>query len=70
MNGETVFCLSDVESDLTSLDDSEYNIPKPQGEVGRPNHGGYQLEDTLDWPQDLVVDFKVSVCNVSPLDRT
>ncbi|THH19564.1 hypothetical protein EUX98_g8745 [Antrodiella citrinella] len=31
------------------LGDDEGKIPKPQGEVGRPGRGGYNLEETLSW---------------------
>ncbi|KAJ3833978.1 hypothetical protein F5878DRAFT_645504 [Lentinula raphanica] len=37
-----------VESD----DDDDGHIPKPAGEVGRPNRGGYNLCDALGWSKD------------------
>ena len=46
---------SDSESSLSSLSDSDSDddnnllIPKPEGEVGRPGRGGYNLENTLAW---------------------
>ncbi|KAI0368516.1 hypothetical protein BV20DRAFT_948015 [Pilatotrama ljubarskyi] len=33
-------------------------IPKPAGEVGRPNRGGYQLEDALNWSTARMHVFK------------
>ena len=46
------------DSDLSSLTDSDSEdddddndlIAKPEGEVGRPGHGGYNLEEALSWP--------------------
>lgn len=34
-------------------------IPKPAGEVGRPNRGGYKLEDALQWNTAQMRVFKV-----------
>ncbi|KAJ3887129.1 hypothetical protein GG344DRAFT_81034 [Lentinula edodes] len=31
--------------------DDDFLIPKPPGEVGRPNRGGYSLFDVLSWPR-------------------
>jgi hypothetical protein len=45
-------------SDLSSIDSNEDNndqgqeggkIPKPHGEAGRPNSGGYNLKESLGW---------------------
>ena len=46
------------DSDLSSLTDSDSEdddddddlIAKPEGEVGRPGRGGYNLEEALRWP--------------------
>ncbi|KIK12194.1 hypothetical protein PISMIDRAFT_121314, partial [Pisolithus microcarpus 441] len=46
---------SSSESSLSSWDEDESDrkkIPKPNGEVGRPGHGGYNLEDQLGWGKD------------------
>jgi hypothetical protein len=40
---------------------SETLIPKPQGQVGRPNRGGYKLEVALNWPPPLFSKMQVSV---------
>ncbi|KAJ3797278.1 hypothetical protein GGU11DRAFT_756849 [Lentinula aff. detonsa] len=40
--------------------DDDFLIPKPPGEVGRPNRGGYSLYPVLGWPKkkyDKVKDF-------------
>jgi hypothetical protein len=34
---------------LTSLESDSGKIPKPNGEVGRPGQGGYNLEHELKW---------------------
>ena len=66
-NGDTIYKASD--SDLTSLEGLEFDIPKPQGEAGRPNRGGYNLEDVLDWKQKDIDKFKVgaTVSNNKPI---
>ncbi|KAI6017357.1 hypothetical protein BKA83DRAFT_18549 [Pisolithus microcarpus] len=46
---------SSSESSLSSWDEDESDrkkIPKPNGEVGRPGCGGYNLEDQLGWGKD------------------
>ena len=40
--------LSDSDSE-SSVKSGDGLIPKPQGESGRPNSGGYNLEETLGW---------------------
>ncbi|GAW06729.1 hypothetical protein LENED_008673 [Lentinula edodes] len=47
---------------MVFVDDSDDDllIPKPPGEVGRPNRGGYSLYPVLGWPKkkyDKVKDF-------------
>ncbi|KAJ3831653.1 hypothetical protein F5878DRAFT_549272 [Lentinula raphanica] len=37
---------------VVGSDDEDDLIPKPPGEVGRPNRGGYNLCDALGWPKD------------------
>ncbi len=34
-------------------------IPKPEGEVGRPKRGGYNLQKALGWPTNEYLRFKV-----------
>ncbi|KAJ3745229.1 hypothetical protein EV361DRAFT_954500 [Lentinula raphanica] len=36
--------------DYESPDEDTVGIPKPEGEVGRPGRGGYNLRTTLNWP--------------------
>lgn len=59
--------LSSLSSDSSDDDDSSgraadgsKRIPKPPGEAGRPNCGGYNLEEQLGWPE-----IKYNVVNVS-----
>ncbi|KAJ3770423.1 hypothetical protein FB446DRAFT_705447 [Lentinula raphanica] len=40
---------SDIRKDESSEEDS-VGIPKPEGEVGRPGRGGYNLRATVKWP--------------------
>jgi hypothetical protein len=63
-----------IESDLTSLSeksDSEHandeedgdttnKIPKPKGEAGRSNSGGYNLKNALGWEENRYNEFTVS----------
>ncbi|KAI5984814.1 hypothetical protein EDC04DRAFT_2615578 [Pisolithus marmoratus] len=52
------------ESSLSSLESepgADDKIPKPSGEVGRPGHGGYNLEEQLGWGEDGFKRLKVSV---------
>ena|SRR5258705_140830 len=57
--------LSDVMEDdegnfLGNIDNSK--IPKPQGEPGRPNCGGYSIENELHgWSPDLLENVTVSL---------
>ena len=57
--------LSDV-PDLEKSDDDEDSrdtpnkIPKPMGEPGRSNSGGYNLKKALDWEENRYNEFNVS----------
>lgn len=54
--------------DEDSTDDEEDGkIPKPSGEVGRPNRGGYNLRVTLGWEDDRYDKVKVSTMNAHNL---
>ena len=55
--------LSDIsESDSgSSGDESTLNrIPKPKGEAGRSNSGGYNLKQALGWEEERYSEFTVS----------
>ena len=39
----------EVEKEQNEADEITMLIPKPQGEPGRPQCGGYSLDDVLDW---------------------
>jgi hypothetical protein len=45
-------------SSLSSIHSCELKIPKPEGEVGRPNRGGYNLEKALHWDAKRFKKFK------------
>jgi hypothetical protein len=69
-----VFADVDSDSSLTSLatdsdpeEDGEAStkIPKPPGMVGRPNSGGYNLQDKLGWNDATYQSIVVSLLNVS-----
>ncbi|KAI0667813.1 hypothetical protein C8Q78DRAFT_1081699 [Trametes maxima] len=56
----------DSASALSSIPEDEENddvmkIPKPAGEVGRPNRGGYKLEDALQWSAARMRTFKAVI---------
>ncbi|TCD61004.1 hypothetical protein EIP91_009174 [Steccherinum ochraceum] len=40
-----------VEEEVTAPGATKKKIPKPAGEAGRPNSGGYNLQDALNWPR-------------------
>lgn len=46
-------------SSLSSIDSKTSKIPKPEGEAGRPGHGGYNLEKALNWDADRFRNLKV-----------
>jgi hypothetical protein len=61
---------SDSSSSLGSMSDSDSStltenlledskIPKPPGEPGCPGHGGYTLNEALDWNPRAYAKFKV-----------
>lgn len=45
---------------LSDSDEEDGLIPKPAGEVERPNRGGYTLQLALDWDDKLFNSMKVS----------
>lgn len=53
--------LSDL-SDLESFGDEDKpnRIPKPTGEAGRTNSGGYNLKNALEWEEERYSEFTVS----------
>jgi len=58
--------VNETDSELTSVTDSEIEsesdtplIPKPDGEAGRPNRGGYNLEKALEWEHKKYIRVKV-----------
>lgn len=63
----------DMESPLTSMTSDEEpekdgedgedstKVPKPPGSVGRPQSGGYSLQDTLGWNDTTYQSVQVSV---------
>lgn len=54
--------LSNLSDSESSEDESEpdIRIPKPAGEVGRSNSGGYNLEKALGWNEKRFNEFIVS----------
>ena len=59
--------LTDI-SDLSSDESDDQLIPKPQGQAGRPNRGGYNLEMALNWPPKTFERFQVSCQSCSSLE--
>ena len=51
----------DGAASTTSDGSSDQLIPKPQGQAGRPNRGGYNLEVALNWPPKTFTKMQVSV---------
>ena len=51
---------SDDQSSSDGSEASDTLIPKPQGQAGRPNRGGYNLEAALGWPAPAYA--KLQVC--------
>ena len=45
---------------VSSDEEDDGLIPKPQGEAWRPNHGGYNLELELSWDVKCYCSLKVS----------
>ena len=50
------------ESSSEESDSDDEQIPKPSGEAGRPGHGGYNLEDALDWDPKDFAKLKAFIC--------
>jgi hypothetical protein len=60
--------LSDLDSDKSDDEncDTPNRIPKPKGEAGRSNSGGYNLMDALGWEEKRYHEFTVSYkCQIS-----
>ena len=66
MDGESEFELSSVKSEFHPFGGSEdtgpltFTIPKPAGEAGWLQSGGYNLEKTLGWPKEEFDEIQVS----------
>lgn len=61
--GSPLTSLSDEDAD----EDGEVNntkIPKPAGEAGRPQSGGYNLQEKLDWNDKTYESVVVSMSKV------
>ena len=59
--------LSDTADDSDASDSDErvaLLIPKPPGEAGRANSGGYNLQEKLGWDEKRFKGFTVSRCSV------
>ena len=50
----------EVEKEQNEANEITILIPKPQGEPGRPQCGGYSLDDVLNWGAETLS--KVMVC--------
>ena len=57
---------SDASSSLGAGDEGDGLIPKPQGEVGRPGRGGYNLQEELGWSKQTYFRVNVSSCIIAP----
>ena len=57
--------LSDEDDELESEEDGEVStkIPKPPGEAGRPQSGGYRLQEKLGWNEITYQSITVSLLN-------
>jgi hypothetical protein len=53
------------DSDDASVDPDEATIPKPPGEAGRPESGGYNLEVAVNWNSSEFVLLKVAFHSLS-----
>lgn len=68
---ESAFEADDSDSSLTSLDEDnaapppiQYppKVPRPKGQVGKPNSGGFSLDKELaEWPTAVRMKFFVSL---------
>ena len=59
--------LSDMSDNSGASDSNERGallIPKPPGEAGRANSGGYNLQEKLGWDEKRFKEFTVSSCSV------
>lgn len=62
--GSPLTALSDENSEHESEEDGEVSstkIPKPPGEAGRPQSGGYNLQDKLGWNDKTYESVMVSM---------
>ena len=63
--GSPLTPTSDENDGLDSEEDSENvntKVPKPPGMVGRPQSGGYNLQDKLGWNDMTYQSILVSFC--------
>jgi hypothetical protein len=62
--GSPLTAMSDEDGEPESEEDGEVNstkIPKPPGEAGRPQSGGYNLQDKLGWNDKTYESVMVSM---------
>ena len=64
-NLRSVSPLSDISESYKSNDEESHDaqlakIPKPKGEPGRSNSGGYNLQEALGWEEKRYSEFTVS----------
>lgn len=52
--------LSPAKTYFTAMTPNQERVPKPPGEVARPNRNGYQLLATLAWPVEVYKEIQVS----------
>ncbi|THU94034.1 hypothetical protein K435DRAFT_860943 [Dendrothele bispora CBS 962.96] len=50
--------MSDSEDSEGNTDTEGETVPKPQGEMGRPNRGGYNLQAALNWDDEKYSEVK------------
>jgi hypothetical protein len=61
-NDHSLSPLSEIDSDKSGDEDNRDapKIPKPKGEPGRMNSGGYNLKEALGWEEKRYSEFTVS----------
>lgn len=52
--------ISESDSESSSDENTLHRIPKPKGEAGRSNSGGYNLKQALGWEEERYSEFTVS----------
>jgi hypothetical protein len=64
--GSPLTSISDESDGLESEEDGNVStkVPKPPGTVGRPQSGGYNLQDKLGWNDTTYQSILVSLINV------